>query len=689
MATALQAEARFSQILQCPICLETFKRPKVLPCGHTYCTSCLQSHISNKVTISGTSQPRFPCPLCRADTCSSDPNINIEQWAESLPENIIVSSLLDVQVGTKARKVCDQCVEQEKESLAICLCKDCFQYMCKTCRRYHEGFPSLRRHVVVNLSEDDQSCSVIPDLSAMEICPRHSGESIKFYCGDHKIMCCNTCGFLEHRKCDRVLMIEDMLKSFDDKKTSKELDENLCKFEEHLKHIVRKIKINADAIQKDKTDILEHIHSLKAQLIAKIQALEDNVVASLESNYKSENLNLLTHEAKGKSLITAIGSDRTKLELVMIHGSEVQKFIMVHNMDQNQPRYFRAISGYQKDIKEVRMTFDADKNLQTFVNTNNELGNVNLICKEFDCSPCPVAFETQFQRGNGSRTVRNPQKEGKAVKVSEFNVKVSPDTSLCHISDILLLMDSRILLTDNGNSKIKMFGRDYKYHDSMTLQAKPWSACELSDTEVAVTIPDQKTIQIIGIKDTILKIREIRTRLKCWGIAVVNDQLVITTYQDEHRVLILDIHGKEIMSIRENSYQNDQLIGPIHIKPDKTKSAVYIAYHTGNKILAHNMTWNVLFTYNNHNLSGPAGIDTDREGNIYLCGFWSHCVQQISAEGKLIKTLISKKEETKYPLMIRFYRNKDSFIVTYGQCHIVLAQSHVPDDEYSMMPNMG
>ncbi|KAK3580249.1 hypothetical protein CHS0354_012777 [Potamilus streckersoni] len=162
-------------------------------------------------------------------------------------------------------------------------------------------------------------------------------------------------------------------------------------------------------------------------------------------------------------------------------------------------------------------------------------GNVNLIFKEFDCSPCPGASETQFQRGNGSGTVRTLLNEGKAVKVSEFNVKVSPDTCLCHISDILHLLDSRILLIDYGNSKIKMFGQDFKYQDSMTLQAKPLSACALSDTEVAVTIPYQKTIQIIGIKDKILKIREIRTRLQYWGIAVVEDQLVIATFEDEQQ----------------------------------------------------------------------------------------------------------------------------------------------------------
>ncbi|KAK3609029.1 hypothetical protein CHS0354_020692 [Potamilus streckersoni] len=121
--------------------------------------------------------------------------------------------------------------------------------------------------------------------------------------------------------------------------------------QEHLKQIIHKTKVNADTIQKDKADILHHIHSL----IAKLQKLEDDIIVSLERNYKSENLNLQAQENRGSSLIIAIHSDLTQLELFRIHGSEVQKFIMLHNLDLNQSVYFRAISEYQMETKEVRM----------------------------------------------------------------------------------------------------------------------------------------------------------------------------------------------------------------------------------------------------------------------------------------------------------------------------------------------
>ena len=44
--------------LTCAICLEKYRRPKLLPCFHTFCQSCLQ-------TVAGPA-PSFPCPACRA-----------------------------------------------------------------------------------------------------------------------------------------------------------------------------------------------------------------------------------------------------------------------------------------------------------------------------------------------------------------------------------------------------------------------------------------------------------------------------------------------------------------------------------------------------------------------------------------------------------------------------------------------
>ncbi|KAK3586787.1 hypothetical protein CHS0354_016962 [Potamilus streckersoni] len=666
MAVASQTETRLSQILECPICLETLKRPKVLPCGHTYCAACLQSHISNKVTHGGTPQARFPCPVCRVETASSDPNIRVEQWAESLPVNSVVYSLIDFSERNEAGKYCGQCQNQGKESLAICLCKECGQAMCMTCKQYHNGFPSLSQHDIINLIDGDESCSVIPNQATIEVCSSHSSERIKFFCGDHNRLCCNTCVILEHRKCDRVTTVDDMITSSDVKTKLINVETTLSKSKEHLQQIMRRIETSYGTIQKDKADILQHIHSLKAQLIAKLENLEHDVIASLEGNCKSENINLQTLETKGQSLVTAIDNDKVQLKLVMANGSEVQKIIMLHNIDQNQHSYNKAISEFETKISEVRISFDVDETFQTFVNDIDEIGKIHLIHSNLDCSSCHELLTASI-----SGPIRFSLNESEAVKVSEFNVKISGDTNLCSISDILHLKDTRILLVDSLNYTIKMFEQNYEFLESLKLQEYPCSACSLSNTEVAVTIPVQKTIQIIGTKDKMLKIRKIRTRLQCWGIVVVKNQLMIATHEDENSVLILDMHGKEIRTVRSDRYQIDKCLKPLFIKTDMTKATIFISYDHGLRFIAYNMNWNVLFTISNQDLASATGIDTDREGNIYLCEYVSQCVQQISPEGKLIKTLISKTEESKSPLAISFYRDKDRFILTYGDCDVV------------------
>ena len=49
-----------ASLVDCALCLEEFKQPKILPCSHTFCLQCLEelirTHPGNK----------FPCPECRA-----------------------------------------------------------------------------------------------------------------------------------------------------------------------------------------------------------------------------------------------------------------------------------------------------------------------------------------------------------------------------------------------------------------------------------------------------------------------------------------------------------------------------------------------------------------------------------------------------------------------------------------------
>ncbi len=56
MASAWSEEETFV----CSVCLDTLKDPATLPCGHSYCLSCIQSHWDKK-----DSKGQYSCPQCR------------------------------------------------------------------------------------------------------------------------------------------------------------------------------------------------------------------------------------------------------------------------------------------------------------------------------------------------------------------------------------------------------------------------------------------------------------------------------------------------------------------------------------------------------------------------------------------------------------------------------------------------
>ncbi|KAI8498563.1 hypothetical protein Bbelb_237650 [Branchiostoma belcheri] len=193
------AEAVLSQIsgdfLECTICLEPYKDPKILPCLHTFCKGCLEKFVVKQSKV----KDRFPCPTCRIET------VLPEGGVAGLKNNFFVLSLRDtVQAHKSAASVeedkvsCDVC----EEEVATCGCVVCEEFFCDECARAHRRAKRTRDHEIIGVAElKEQLITKTSSVksTSLPMCPKHEDEKLKFYCETCQSPICRDCTVLQHK----------------------------------------------------------------------------------------------------------------------------------------------------------------------------------------------------------------------------------------------------------------------------------------------------------------------------------------------------------------------------------------------------------------------------------------------------------------------------------------------------------
>ena len=91
MVNSNSINSQLDQELQCSICHDMFKDPRMLPCQHTFCLECLEkfSKQGNGITID--------CSLCKRIH-----DLPGENGAKGFPENMLMKSLLEIKINPTA-----------------------------------------------------------------------------------------------------------------------------------------------------------------------------------------------------------------------------------------------------------------------------------------------------------------------------------------------------------------------------------------------------------------------------------------------------------------------------------------------------------------------------------------------------------------------------------------------------------
>ncbi|ROL41286.1 Tripartite motif-containing protein 16 [Anabarilius grahami] len=181
---------------RCSVCLDLLKDPVTIPCGHSYCMSCITDYWDQE------DQKRiYRCPLCK-QTFTPRPvlgkNVVIAEMVEKLKKTRLQSVPVPPPVPARRRHPhtgsgdvqCDSCTGRKQKAVKSCL--ECRSSYYQNHLEQHENLFS-KRHNLMHATGRLQEM----------ICPQHD-KMLEIYCRTDQWCICMLCLVDEHKNHDTV-----------------------------------------------------------------------------------------------------------------------------------------------------------------------------------------------------------------------------------------------------------------------------------------------------------------------------------------------------------------------------------------------------------------------------------------------------------------------------------------------------
>ena len=538
--------------LSCPVCYQLFKKPKYLPCHHSYCEQCLE-----KMQV----QSKIICPECRKEAIVPSGGV------KDLDNNFFINRLVDEfilkrKVEGEEEVTCDEC---SGEDPVVAFCPDCTLFLCHLCNEYHKRSNRFRSHSTVPLTElrSKKDVPIQPKAKAM-MCREHDIELL-FYCETCDQLVCMYCTVKEHnghnhdtvkKMVDKhrqelkklTASVEEMIRGLSDthnniekmrKKIKQQGDEVNIQIDQHYDRVVQKLMEQREEMKQRVRDTVSRKEKVAKVKLEEVESAQAEVLSLKELNdavEKGSDQEALSIKKQVIDRMLQITDKYKKINL-----SPVQQAIMEFLPTKEafpQFGFLHSVDSLMCEVVNFPKFIIKDKEIKFIIITKDDSGN--------RCSTGGSQVIVQLGGVNDTTQVRDnndgsymisfvPQQVGEvelSVFVNGWQIKGSPFSVM--VRDYTLVNKPTKMLNNDGN------------------MGSPWGVAFSENGLLAVSDCSNHCVSIFDCKDRL--IRKIGSYGSgngqfCYpaGVTFDSDDHLYVADHANHRVQKFTIDGKYLL----------------------------------------------------------------------------------------------------------------------------------------------
>ncbi|XP_053188143.1 tripartite motif-containing protein 16-like [Scomber japonicus] len=258
------------ETFSCSICLDLLKDPVTIPCGHSYCMSCIRNFWDQQ-----DEKKIHSCPQCR-QTFTPRPvlgkNTMLTALVEQLKKTGLQAAPADHCYAGPEDVACDFCIGRKLKAFKSCL--NCPASYCEKHLQPHYDVAPLKKH---NLVEPSKTLK-------KNICSCHD-EVMKTVCRtDQQSICC-LCSVDEHKGHDTVSAEAERTER------QRELEVSRQNIQQRIQDREKDVKLlqqEAEAISRSVDKAVEDSEKIFTELIHLIQKRSSDVKQQIRSQQETE-----------------------------------------------------------------------------------------------------------------------------------------------------------------------------------------------------------------------------------------------------------------------------------------------------------------------------------------------------------------------------------------------------------------